>query len=181
MGLGEISVKRIQRNFFLIEIPDEELFEILKQREWSYLKEFFINIEPWSEKMVFSERVTWIEVSGVPLHYWNYETFKKIAGMWGSLVSMGENLSGVNNFEKIEMLILISQVQKIEEIVLLEVGDVRFSVCVREKGWSEESKHNFLQKEGRQMVADESVSESESAIGLELGKLQDGNQMSRWA
>ncbi|KAK5841265.1 hypothetical protein PVK06_010174 [Gossypium arboreum] len=46
MGLGEICVKRIQGNYFLLEIQDEELWEILKQREWSYLKEFFINIEP---------------------------------------------------------------------------------------------------------------------------------------
>ncbi|PPS01049.1 hypothetical protein GOBAR_AA19617 [Gossypium barbadense] len=142
MGLGEICVKRIQGNYFLIEIPDEELLDILKQREWSYLKEFFVNIKPWSEKMVFSERVTWIEVSGLPMHCWNYETFKRIAGKWGTLV-----------------------------------GDVRFSVSVREKRWSEESKNKFSQKERSQVVANESVSESESAIGLESEKLQNGNRI----
>ncbi|PPR96935.1 hypothetical protein GOBAR_AA23729 [Gossypium barbadense] len=92
MGLGEICVKRIQGNYFLLEIQDKELLEILKQREWSYLKEFFINIEPWSERLVFSERITWIEV------------------------------------------------KKIDEMVLLEVGDVRFPVSVRELGWSEDIK-----------------------------------------
>ncbi|PPR86359.1 hypothetical protein GOBAR_AA34326 [Gossypium barbadense] len=159
MGLGDICVKRIQGNYFLIEILDEELFDILKQRDWSYLKELFISIEPWSEKTVFSEKVTWIEISGVPVHCWNYETFKRIAGKWGTLVSMGENLSGANNFEKIDMLLSITKVQKLDEIVLLEVGDVRFSVSVRKKGWSEESINNFLKKESHQMVADESVSE----------------------
>lgn len=50
MGLCEISMKRIQGNYFLIKIPDEELTEILKQKEWSYLKEFFIHIELWLER-----------------------------------------------------------------------------------------------------------------------------------
>ncbi|KAK5813390.1 hypothetical protein PVK06_028840 [Gossypium arboreum] len=58
-----------------------------------------------------------------------------------------------------------------------EVGDVRFSVSVREKGWSEESKNKFSQKERSQVVANESVSESESAIGLESEKLQNGNRI----
>ncbi|PPS04722.1 hypothetical protein GOBAR_AA15947 [Gossypium barbadense] len=150
MGLGEIRVKRIQGNHFLIEIPDDELFEILKQREWSYLKEFFIHIASWTEKLVFTERVAWIELSGVPMHCWNYEIFKRIAGKWGTLVSMGENWSSANNYEKVEMLVSISQVQKLDETVLLEVGEVRFSVSIREKGWSEVHKiKDSLSKRGK--------------------------------
>ncbi|PPD67330.1 hypothetical protein GOBAR_DD35792 [Gossypium barbadense] len=141
IGLGEIGVKRIQGNYFLIEIQDKELFEILKQREWSYWKEFFIKIKPWSERLVFSERVPWIEVFGVPMNCWNYETFKRIAGKWGTLVSMG-----ANNFEKVEMLISISQVKKIDEMVFLEVGDVSFLVSVRELGWSEDHKNIVSKK-----------------------------------
>ncbi|KAG8479497.1 hypothetical protein CXB51_029285 [Gossypium anomalum] len=112
MGLGKICVKRIRGNYFLIEILDEELLNILKQREWSYLKEFFIHIKLWSENMVFSERVTWTEISRVPMHCWNYKMFKRVAGKWGTLVSMGENLSGTMNFEKIEMLISITQLKR---------------------------------------------------------------------
>ncbi|KAK8357640.1 hypothetical protein V6Z11_A05G434400 [Gossypium hirsutum] len=67
-GLGEISVKRIQGRFFLIEVPDEEFMEVLKQNNWRYLKECFISIEPWSEKSCMSERVSWVEVAGIPLH-----------------------------------------------------------------------------------------------------------------
>ncbi|KAK5772249.1 hypothetical protein PVK06_048529 [Gossypium arboreum] len=68
MGLGELKVKRIQGRYFLIEVPDEELLEMLRQREWAYLKEFFINVEPWSEKFKVLERATWIEIAGIPLH-----------------------------------------------------------------------------------------------------------------
>ncbi|KAK5845665.1 hypothetical protein PVK06_001866 [Gossypium arboreum] len=149
MGLGEICVKRIRGNYFLIEISDEELLDILKQRKWSYLKEFFIHIKSWSEKIVFSNRVTWIKIFGVPMHCWNYETFKRVAGKWGTLLSMEENLSRIKNFENIEMLISITQLKKVEEVVLLEVGDIKFSVSVREKGWSKESKNISSNMESR--------------------------------
>lgn len=75
------------------------MMEILKQNDWAYLKEFFLSIEPWSEKKVTTERVDWIEISGVPFHYWNYETFKHLDSLWGELVSMRENTTKVNNFE----------------------------------------------------------------------------------
>ncbi|KAG8483426.1 hypothetical protein CXB51_022243 [Gossypium anomalum] len=71
-GLGEIIVRRIQERHFLVEILDEELMDLLRQTEWSYLKDFFIKIKPWSEKLKIKKRVTWIEVSGVLLHCWNY-------------------------------------------------------------------------------------------------------------
>ncbi|MBA0752842.1 hypothetical protein Gogos_005572, partial [Gossypium gossypioides] len=37
VGLGEIKIRKIQCRVFLIDIPDEELYEILKQNEWAYL------------------------------------------------------------------------------------------------------------------------------------------------
>ncbi|KAK8317082.1 hypothetical protein V6Z11_A13G083800 [Gossypium hirsutum] len=77
----------------------------------------------------------WIEVSKIPIHCWNYEMFKRIARKWGTLVSMAENWSGANNFEKVEMMISISQVQMLNKVSLLEVGDVRFSIRIKERGW----------------------------------------------
>ncbi|TYI05915.1 hypothetical protein ES332_A10G121900v1 [Gossypium tomentosum] len=100
LGLGELIVKRIKGRYFLIEVPDDELMEILKQRDWAYLKEFFINIEPWSENFKVSERAGWIEVDGIPLHCWNYQTFKKVVDLWGEIIAMGDNLTKANNFEK---------------------------------------------------------------------------------
>ncbi|KAK5772966.1 hypothetical protein PVK06_049268 [Gossypium arboreum] len=111
------------------------------------------------------------------MHCWNYETFKRIAGKWGNLVSMGENLLGTNNFEKVEMLISISQVKMIDEMVLLEVGNVRFPVSVREVGWSEDFKNNVLKKPSNQAVVDESVSESEPMFGVEPEKGLDGTRI----
>ncbi|PPR87922.1 hypothetical protein GOBAR_AA32765 [Gossypium barbadense] len=126
-GLGEIIVRRIQGRHFLVEIPDEELLDLLRQIEWSYLKDFFIKIEPWSEKLKINERVAWIEVSGVPLHCWKYETFKRVAGLWGKLVS----------------------------VVSMTVGDDLFLVRVRERGLTELKDDRIkleIPSEGREIV-----------------------------
>ncbi|KAH1130481.1 hypothetical protein J1N35_001859 [Gossypium stocksii] len=137
IGLREITIRKIQGRHFLVEIPDEELMDMLRQTDWSYLKEFFINIEPWSEKLKINERVVWIEVAGVPLHCWNYETFKRVAGLWGKLVFVGENLTKVFNFEKIELLISITQSKMVDELISLEVGDVHFPIRVKERRLTE--------------------------------------------
>ncbi|KAK8686167.1 hypothetical protein V6N13_125194 [Hibiscus sabdariffa] len=42
------------------------------------------------------DRVTWIEVSGLPLHCWNYDTLERVTGLWGLLeayVSSKEDLN----------------------------------------------------------------------------------------
>ncbi|KAG4188560.1 hypothetical protein ERO13_A08G172175v2, partial [Gossypium hirsutum] len=105
---------------------------IWRKREWSYLKEFFISIEPWTKKFMFSERVTWVEISGVPLNCWNYEMFKRVAGIWRNLVSMGENFIKATNYEKMEMMDSINQARKIEEVIFLEVRDNSFPISVKE-------------------------------------------------
>ncbi|MBA0827736.1 hypothetical protein Goarm_012489, partial [Gossypium armourianum] len=120
IGLGELTVKKIQGRYFLIKVPDDELLEILKQKDWVYLKEFFINIEPWSDKFKATKRAAWIEVSGVPLHYWNYQMFKRVAGLWREIIAMEDNLTMLNNFEKMDILILIKQAYKLEEVIMLE-------------------------------------------------------------
>ncbi|PPS09916.1 hypothetical protein GOBAR_AA10735 [Gossypium barbadense] len=109
MGLGELIIKKIQVRYFLIEVPDEELMDIIKQREWAYFKEFFIKVEPWTEKFQVSERAVWIEIAGIPLHCWNYQTTRRVVEIWGELVAMGENFSMMNNFEKMDVLIITKQ------------------------------------------------------------------------
>lgn len=141
-GFGELTVKKIQGRYFLIEVPDDELTEMLKQKDWAYLKEFFTNIEPWSKKFKVTERAAWVEVSGIPLHCWNYQMFKRVAGLWGELLAMGDNLSMINNFEKIDILILIKQDDQLEEVIMLEVGNDSFLIRIEERGLVEETNEN---------------------------------------
>ncbi|KAH1048496.1 hypothetical protein J1N35_039280 [Gossypium stocksii] len=107
-------------------------------------------------------RVAWIEVSGVPLHCWNYETFKQVVGLWGNLVLVGENLTKVHNFEKIELLVSISQSNVVDELVSLEVGDDLFLVRVTKRGLTEMKDDNLNFKARWKKIEEDSILETGS-------------------
>ncbi|KAK8549317.1 hypothetical protein V6N13_008993 [Hibiscus sabdariffa] len=72
-------------------IEDEELFLMLEELDWSYLKEIFVEINLWSKSFKTTETATWLEVSGMPLHCWNLTTFKRVVELWGTFEEIGEN------------------------------------------------------------------------------------------
>ncbi|KAK8598799.1 hypothetical protein V6N13_076745 [Hibiscus sabdariffa] len=118
---------------------EEELWNLRRSLigdlEWSYLKEIFINVELWSEKVdSTSPRATWIEISGVPLHCWNQITLSRLAELWGSFEALGENANHTMDCEKVSVLITTSVDSKISETVEIEVGNHSFLVRVEEKG-----------------------------------------------
>ncbi|KAK8674637.1 hypothetical protein V6N13_032746 [Hibiscus sabdariffa] len=86
----------------------------------------------WGLAFKIPDRTTWVEVVGIPLHCWNYLTFKRIAECWSSLVALGENLNQIQGYEKMALLISTSQMKKIEEVMEIEVGNEVYSVRVFE-------------------------------------------------
>ncbi|PPR83212.1 hypothetical protein GOBAR_AA37502 [Gossypium barbadense] len=109
-GLGEVSVKRIQGRYFLIEVPDEEFMEI-------------------------------------------------------------------------EMLISINQPQHIDDLIMLEVGDCKFLIRIKERGLSErksvKSKDvwSHLKEEGSESPGAESTTRSELKISSEVRRNDVGGDM----
>ncbi|KAL4375969.1 hypothetical protein GQ457_02G030320 [Hibiscus cannabinus] len=138
-GLGEIQVKSMGGKRFLLSFTDDELFTMLEDLEWSYLKEIFVEVFPWTENLIQMEGATWLELSGMPLHCWNQCTFKRVAELWGSFEALGENAFRSKNCEKVTILITTNQVERIDEIVEIEVGNLIFKVRVMELGFSDES------------------------------------------
>ncbi|KAK8583217.1 hypothetical protein V6N13_021929 [Hibiscus sabdariffa] len=112
-GLGEIKVKRMAGRIFLLEVDNYLTFNSLKESNWSYLKEIFVEVQPWAESFKIPERVTWIELIGTPLHCWNHHTFKKIAEIWGELLALGENAFQTFGAERMTLLISTNQLEMI--------------------------------------------------------------------
>ncbi|KAK8697520.1 hypothetical protein V6N13_113665 [Hibiscus sabdariffa] len=73
-GFGELSIKSLGGRWFLIEFKDQGLFDFLKEQNWSYLLEVFQEVEHWSETYRIPERITWLQIEGIPLHCWNQNT-----------------------------------------------------------------------------------------------------------
>ncbi|KAK8582679.1 hypothetical protein V6N13_069451 [Hibiscus sabdariffa] len=147
---------------FLLTIEDEDLYLMLEDLEWSYLKEIFNDIRPWSESINYRERATWLEVKGLPLHVWNAVTLKKIAKLWGSFDAMGVNANHSRDCEKVTVLISTDQVKEIEEVFEIEVGDKIFEIGVVELGFSDDTATAL----GKKVIADkvncDVIQESES-------------------
>ncbi|KAL4303527.1 hypothetical protein GQ457_10G010910 [Hibiscus cannabinus] len=131
-GLGEIKVKHIGGYQYLIEIKDNELFKMLEDLHWSYLKEVFIEVIPWTVSFKPVVRMTWIMIFGLPVHCWNNETLKNMASLWGNLEGLGENANQSQNCESVSVLIATNQVEFINEIVGVEIGSEVYYVRVSE-------------------------------------------------
>ncbi|KAL4271467.1 hypothetical protein GQ457_13G005560 [Hibiscus cannabinus] len=135
-GLGDIKIQRLGGKMFLLTIEDEDLFIMLEDLEWSYLKEIFDEVKCWSESLK-PTRATWLEVSGIPLHCWNGTTLKRVAELWGSFEAFGENLQHNLDCEKVTILISTNQFKHIDEVVELEVGSLKYEIKVVEHGFKD--------------------------------------------
>ncbi|KAL4290173.1 hypothetical protein GQ457_14G001210 [Hibiscus cannabinus] len=133
-GLGEIKVQRLGGKTFLLTIEDDELFTMLEDLNWSYLKEIFVSVQMWSESSNQVDRATWIQVARVPLQCWNHITFRRLAELWGKLEAFGENIKHVKDCEKMTILILTSHESRIDETVELEVGNKIYNIRMLELG-----------------------------------------------
>ncbi|KAK8626090.1 hypothetical protein V6N13_133742 [Hibiscus sabdariffa] len=135
-GLGEISIKSMGGRRFLIEFKDHELYEFLKEQNWSYLLEVFTDVEPWSKSFHLPERITWIQVEGIPLHCWNQITFNRIAEVWGNLLALGENANQSLDGNKITLLVSTSERKNLDGVLELEAGRECYLIRVKELGFN---------------------------------------------
>ncbi|KAL4295278.1 hypothetical protein GQ457_12G029200 [Hibiscus cannabinus] len=151
---GEISKKQVESNntenaltelksldmsSMLNEGKHEDMYLMLEDVNWSYLREIFEGVMPWSENLKHIDRTIWLEVSGIPLHCWNHVTLRRLAELWGSFEVVGENFNMKKDCEKVTILIFTGFVKETEEQVEIEVGDIRYVVRVKEIGLSENS------------------------------------------
>ncbi|KAK8613636.1 hypothetical protein V6N13_101393 [Hibiscus sabdariffa] len=159
-------MQRLGAKRYLLTILDEELSLMLEDVNWSYLKEIFSDVIHWSEKMSCSERATWLEIRGLPLHCWNSVSLKKIAALWGSFEALGENDNHSLDCEKATVLISANQVKRIEEVIEVEIGDKVFQIGIKEIGFNDGTPYPLCNKwkkvEKVNEKTGESVSESKS-------------------
>ncbi|KAK8713212.1 hypothetical protein V6N13_148434 [Hibiscus sabdariffa] len=145
---------------FLFTIEDEELYLMLEDVNWSYLNENFQEVVPWSEKINYSERATWLEIRGLSLHCWNCVKLKKIAGLWGSFEALGENHKHTMDCEKVRVLVATNRVRQIEEIIDVEIGDGVFQVSVKEVGFNDGTSYPLCNNRNSELVESEKTYES---------------------
>ncbi|KAK8626681.1 hypothetical protein V6N13_134314 [Hibiscus sabdariffa] len=133
---------------FLLSFEDDDLYIMLEDLDWSYLKEIFCKIEAWPEKLKRPHRATWVEVTGLPLHCWNGTTMGRIAELWENFESLGENANRIIDCEKATTLISIEHPFRIEEVIEIRIGNDVYGISVRELGLKINDVEEVVLKEG---------------------------------
>ncbi|KAE8683489.1 hypothetical protein F3Y22_tig00111207pilonHSYRG00157 [Hibiscus syriacus] len=137
-GMESIKLQRIGGKSFLLSFEDDELFMMLGNLNWSYLKEIFSEVELWPDSLEKSERATWIKVSGIPLQCSNHITLKRVAELWGNFESLGENADHSIKCENITILITTNQDKRIDETMEIKIGNYIHLIQVLEIGISDD-------------------------------------------
>ncbi|KAK8685155.1 hypothetical protein V6N13_041163 [Hibiscus sabdariffa] len=82
LGLADIKVQRMSGKHYLLSFDDDELYIMLEDLNWSYMKEIFSEVGLWLEEWIYKYRATWIEVYGMPLYCWNHSSLTRVAELW---------------------------------------------------------------------------------------------------
>ncbi|KAL4291447.1 hypothetical protein GQ457_14G021050 [Hibiscus cannabinus] len=162
-GMGDVKIRRFGGRSFILTIEDMDLYKMLEDLKWSYLKEVFNSVRPWSEADSKTYRATWIEFTGVPLHCWNGTTFKRLAQLWGDFEAFGENLNCSVDCEKMKVLISTNQEQSIRDVVELEVGNYIYVVRIVEAGFTDNSSIKVIVDKDRTPQKQRNFSASEGS------------------
>ena len=103
---------------------------------------WFNNITRWSIDDSCETRRVWVEVFGIPPCGWCWENFDKIASLWGRLITLGKAISRTDSFESMKMLIVTDVFNRIDQDVILNLGDGGYRLMIREIGTAVQIVHN---------------------------------------
>ncbi|XVF37363.1 hypothetical protein REPUB_Repub20aG0001600 [Reevesia pubescens] len=133
-GVSYIFVKKISGRQFLIEFDDEEFRKSMEQEGWAWLKEWFVEIEPWSVFSYAKYKTTWLTIFGLPLHVWNHYTFHNIANIWEEVVTFDSKTFNFLDFSRGAMMIMTNQLKRIDEVIIINCGCEKYPVRVTKVG-----------------------------------------------
>ena len=120
------------------------------------LDNWFTEIKKWDRYDRCSTRKVWLEVIGVPPHGWSWETFNKIAEIWGVLISLGKSILRTDTFASMKLLIETDILSNIERSLILQIEELGYRVHVKEvssiMSATMETKQNKVQLEEEEDV-----------------------------
>ena len=118
---------------YLITFPSvAKMEEALDQKVALY--QWFSDVKKWGVEDRCETRRVWLDIVGVPPQGWQWENFKKIAELWGRLVSLGKQTSATDSFEVMKACIITKSMHKINYEVVLLLGSCGYRVVVSETG-----------------------------------------------
>lgn len=90
-----------------------------------------MSIKDWDPEFVIAERLSWLNVEGVPLHAWNDDNFKKIGSCVGRVILIDNNTSQRKVLDGGRLLVS-TELSNICKTISLKVSSKDYVVSIRE-------------------------------------------------
>ncbi|PWA64388.1 ARM repeat superfamily protein [Artemisia annua] len=84
LGFENVTIRYLGGFWVSLEFLDTHAR--VKFQEHTGVETWFSVIQPWSNEFRVEERVSWVDVEGIPSVAWTTKTFSKIANRWGELL-----------------------------------------------------------------------------------------------
>jgi len=132
-GLGFIKVKFLGGFHVLLKGENEMTIKdaIEENKEW--FEEIFDTIIPWNEQFVAVDKLVRVRWRGLPLELWNYDCFKHIAALLGTLVEIDEATLALEEMEYARFRIRVSVGCEAKITSYMNINDVLYQVSVEEE------------------------------------------------
>ncbi|GJW71646.1 RNA-directed DNA polymerase, eukaryota [Tanacetum coccineum] len=93
-GFDNFILKYLGGFWVIIEFHTKEVLENFKSHVG--VGSWFTSLEYASNTFVIDERVVWVDIEGVPMNVWTYNTFKKILAKWDDIHDEDDNKGEVD-------------------------------------------------------------------------------------
>ena len=114
-------------------------------------EDLFDTIIPWEENFVAVDNLVWVRCRGLPLKLWNYDCFKHIAALLGTLIEVDEETLALEELEYARFRIRVTVGCEAKITSYMKINEVLYQVSVEEEctipyyklfqcHWNEDSK-----------------------------------------
>ncbi|PWA65076.1 hypothetical protein CTI12_AA337550 [Artemisia annua] len=183
-GFENLKLRYVGGFWLLIEFQSS----ITKEQFSNHMgvKSWFSNLEQATNKFYVDERVTWVDIDGIPLHAWTQATFARIASKWGMLLYAEDNDETCLHRKRL-CVKLKSKDNIFGSFKIIVQGEVYWVRAKEVTGWipkfNEEEKESYVSDEdvrgerlnevNEEADCDEEVVSESSFVNAEVNAKQD--------
>jgi hypothetical protein len=147
-GQHEVRATVMGGNMVLLQSSCEgELKEVMKFNK-AWWDQCFLKIIPWQPNLLSECRNTWIQIYGIPLHGWEENSFKRIAGRFGVFLDFDEATIAKHRLDVARVKLRTVRRGIIDTVLRLKIRGEFFDVWVVEERCSCGEENNYTVDEG---------------------------------
>lgn len=122
-----IKIRGISNHKFIITFHSEQDMQLQ-----NYLYEWFKEIKTCNNRELIQPRLAWIHFDGFPISVWSRESWNKIVGEWGTIISNCNGLNHSQMFQKNMVCIETRKVHDIDETIKILIGTEVYWIRIKE-------------------------------------------------